>query len=167
MDSNSIEMYIELIHMVSLIPASVLTRMLLDSTLLTPWGNYRKLVMDLYDKPGKNNSQYSVDLFPWAFFLFFFHCFFFCFSGFFFFLSFCLPPLPPLTLKCFLKDTITRVKNWNWRRAIAPRWQSTSAPLGWMGLAHEWSYTYQQIRLKPNLEICSKQGKLKYSSLNL
>lgn len=55
-------MYMELIQIVSLIPASVLTRMLLDSTLLTPWGNYRKLVMDLYDKPGKNNSQCSVDL---------------------------------------------------------------------------------------------------------
>lgn len=52
----------ELIQIVSLIPASVLTRMLLNSTLLTPWGNYRKLVMDLYDKPGKNNSQCSVDL---------------------------------------------------------------------------------------------------------
>lgn len=44
---------------------------------------------------------------------------------------------------------------------LIPRWQNTPAPLRQLGLAYELNCTYQQIRLKPSLEVCSKQGKLR------
>lgn len=117
-----------------LILASVLTRMLLDSILLTLWVNYRKEITAL---------SWSV-----------------CFLG-------LLPahphPHPPPTLR--YKSNIWKTDFLMWKtepeeQQSVPRWQNTHAPLRRLGLAHEWNCPYQQIRLKPNLKICSKQGEL-------
>lgn len=127
--------------------ASVLMQMLLDMIPLTLWENYRKLAMALYDKPDTNKtsqiqitpSAHLIYVFPWSLFFPYSLCY-----------------------KSHIWDTdLLMWKTEPKEQQSIPSWQNTPAPLRWLGLAHELNCTYQQIRLKPSLEDCSKQGKLK------
>lgn len=103
--------------------------------------------MDLYDKPDTNTtsqiqitqSTYLIYVFPWAFF-------------------------SPYSLCYNTHGWETDLLVWKTEleeQQSIPRWQNTPAPLRRLGLAHELNCTYQQIRLKPSLEVCSKQGTVK------